>query len=610
MAYENYTGASDDDISKCAWLMQLFQHARLHRLNFETQWEEAASMCWPEYRNSFSFGHVRSPGVKYTQFQVDSTLSIKAQRFAAIADAFITPFNLLWSVYRSTDPELMKQRDAKVYYEQVTNVIWSERYKSTANFQPQQQTGWGSLGVFGNHGLLVEEYDGRPGDKEKGLSYTGCGPGEIYLLVNHQNRVDGFIRHFRWTARQAFAQWGSKIKGTLRAALERGDVFTMYDFLQFVVPRNDYDPMQMFSAQGKPWASIYVSMPGGPMILEEGGYYSFPLAHGRYIQAPEEWYGRGPAQQVLPELKTKNTEKEAFLRQGKLAGDPFYLLPEDGLFDFKAESGAYNYNAVNESGAPLVHTIQAGNIQITKELMEDSDRIIDSAFLNDLFPLLFNKDNTQKSAREVIEVANQMAVFLAPTLGRQYGEYCANLARREYDLLNRMGKLPKMPDVVKEAGAGTHAQFVSPLARALNSQGIAGYMRTVQLATEIVQATGDSEPMDIFDVEEALPEIADMQFAPARWMASPDKVAKRRQARAQAKERENQVKEMPGRAAMLKAQAIIAKAQTGGNIGGTLSGTPEGGMPEVPQQTPQGMPGQPGIGGQPGLPGRPGRAGI
>jgi hypothetical protein len=507
----------------------------------------------------------------------------------------------MWSMYRSSDPELMKNRDAKLYYEKVTATIWNERYKAAANYQSQQQTGWLGLGVFGNHGMLVEEYDGRPGDKERGLSYTGCGPGEIYILQNHQGRVDGFIRHFRWTAREAFQKWNNKITPVLRAALERADVFTRFDFLQFVVPRNDYDPMHIFGPKGKPWASIYVAIPGY-CILEEGGYYSMPLAHGRYTQAPEEWYGRGPAQLVLPELKTKNTEKEAFLRQGKLAGDPFYLLPEDNAFDFKAESGAYNYGLVNESGNPLAHMMTGGNIQITKELMEDSDRIIDAAFLVDLFPLLFNKDSTQKSAREVIEVANQVAIFLAPTLGRQYGEYCATLGRREYDLLNRMGKLPEMPDVVKEANAGTHCQWTSPLARGLNSQGIAGYMRSVEMTAQVVTATGDQSFFDIYDFDTANVEIADMQYAPARWMSSPAALDQKRKTREQAAERDRQTKELPGRAAILKAQAVMAKAQTGGNIGGTLSGTPEGGMPQMPQD--QGQQGQPGVFGQPGLPGR------
>lgn len=603
MAYDLYNGAPDDQQAKIAWLMQLFQHARQHRVNFEVQAEEGCSIVWPEYRNSFAFGHMRAPGVKYTQYQVDSTAAIKAMRFAAICDALLTPHHMMWAKYEDTDPDIMRDRSAKLYYDAVTRFIWNLRYRATSNFVPQAQTNWQALGVFGNIGMLVENYDARPQVDEGGFRYNATGFGEIYILQNHQGRVDGFIRHFRWTARQAYNKWGDALPPQLKTALEKADVYTMFDFLQFVVPRTDYDPLKLFTPRGKPWASIYVSVVGYS-IVEEGGYYSFPLAHGRYSQAPEEWYGRGPTQQILPELKTKNTEKDAFLRQGAAAGNPTYLLPSDDLFDFKPERGAFNYGGVNEEGRPLVHVLPTGNIQITKELMADSDKIIDAAYLNDLFPALFDKDGRQKSAREVVEVANQQAIFLAPTLGRQYGEYLGSMGAREYDLARRMKGFPRMPPILREAGSRPNARYTSPLARALNAQGIAGLMRSVEMTAQIVQATGDPSHFDVYDFETAVPEMSEQQFTPIRWMASPQQLAEKRKARQQQREREFDVKSMPGRAAIAKAQAIQAKAATGGNIGGTLSGTPPGGMPMVPPQVPPGVPGQPGVGGRPGLPGR------
>ena len=586
-----------------AYLMQLFQYARLNRVNFEVQWEEAAALTWPEYRNSFAFGHVRAPGVKYTQFQVDSTSAIKAWRFMAIADAMLTPHNMLWSIYRADDPELMKDRSVKVYFEQLTKCMWCLRYAPNANFLSQQQTNWHGLGVFGNIGMLVDAFDATP-NTERGLRYIGCPPGEIYVLVNHQGRVDGYIRHFRWTARQAFSRWKEKLPPVVFAALEKGDNYTMWDFLEFVLPRTDYDPMAIFSAKGKPYRSIYVSV-AGFSIIEEGGYYSMPLSFGRYMQAPEEWYGRGPAQQVLPELKTKNAEKEAFLKQGALAGDPAYLLPEDGLFDFKSASGAYNYGGMTEDGKPLVATLPAGNIQITKELMADSDKNIDAAFLTDLFPMLFERGGAQRSAREVVEVANQMGIFLAPTLGRQYGEYLGTMAMRELVVARQLRLLPKVPPILKEAKGDFHVKFTSPLARALNGQGIAGYMRTVEMGAQISQASGDDSVWDYFDFGTAIPEMAEEQYAPSRWMAGAKQIAAKQKARADAQARDQQLKALPGQAAIMKAQAIQTKAATGGNIGGTLSGTAPGGSPIVPGN-PQGTPGQPGAFGQPGTVGQPG----
>jgi hypothetical protein len=606
--YDLFTGNPDDQQARVAWLMQLFQHARNQRVNFEVQWEESSALMWPEYRNSFSFGHVRAPGVKYTQYQVDSSGGVKAGRFMAVADALISPMNMLWSKMAPVNPELLKDYDARLYYDKITKIMWAERYAAHANFQTQQQTGWLGMGVFGNHGMMVETYDGRPGDiRTRGLRYLGQGPGEIYVLQNHQGRVDGFIRHFRWTARQAYQKWGDKIPPFLGAALERADVYTLFDFLQFVIPRTDYDPRQVFTARGKPWCSLYVSVIGYN-VIEEGGYYSLPLAHGRYTQAPEEWYGRGPAQQVLPELKTKNAAKEAYMKQAKLAGDPAYLMPEDGMFDFKTESGSFNYGAMSEDGKKLVDILPTGQIAITKEFMEDCDKNIDAAFLVDLFPLLFDKKGAQRSARETVEVANQMGIFLAPTLGRQFGEYLATMITREYDCLNRMRKFPAPPPSVKEAGAegGLRAIFCGPLARALNSQGIAGFMRSVEMTAQIAQSSEDDSVWDVYDFPTAIPEMATEMYVPARWMASPKKIAAKAQTRAKAQAQQAQLAALPGQAAIMKAQAISDKAQTGGNIGGTLSGTAPGQNPQVPGN-PAGTTGQPGTFGMPGQPGQPGQ---
>lgn len=608
MAYDIYTGDPQDDAGKVAYCMQMFQYARTQRINFEIMWEEGAAIVWPEYRNSFSFGHLRAPGVKYAQYQVDSTAGARsAPRFMAICDALLTPHNMLWSEWRPSGPDadyLMKQRDAKVYYDQLTRCMWDLRYSPEANFQASQLTNWLALGVFGNQGMFIEPFDPRPLEG-RALRYMPMSPGEVYLLQNHQGRVDGCILNFRKTAREARQKWGDRIPPVLMSALEKADVYTKFDFLQFIIPRHDYDPAKIFSAQGKPWASIVISVTC-QCVVEESGFYSFPMPHGRYWQAVEEWYGRGPVQQVLNELKTKNSAKEAYLKQAVLAGDPMYLLPEDGLFDFKAMAGEYVTGGMNKDGKEMIGTLKPGEIQITKELMADLDKNLDAAFLNDLFPMLFDKNAQQRSAREVIEVANQTAIFLNPTLGRQYSEYLYSLGMREYDLANRLRLLPKPPQVVLEAKVRNLPKWRSPLARALNAQGIAGFMRSVEMAGNVSQALGgDPSVFDPFDFDTAIPEMAEHQFAPVGWMASAKMIAGKRQQRAQAQEREARAKEAPAQAAIMKAQAITAKAQTGGNIGGTLSGMPAGGMPQIPGNPP-GQPGQPGQFGQPGQPGQPG----
>jgi len=110
-------------------------------------------------------------------------------------------------------------------------------------------------------------------------------------------------------------------------------------------------------------------------------------------------------------------------------------------------------------------------------------------------------------------------------------------------------------------------------------------MRTAQFAAEMQQVTQDPSWTDRFDSDTSLPEIAEDQFVPPSWMASDAKVAAKRRARAEQAERDQTSKELPGRAAMAKAQAVSQKARAGQNIGGVLSGLPEGSMPQMPGQS-------------------------
>lgn len=598
----------DDEQSRVAYYMMAFDQLRLRRVNFEVQWEESAALAWPEYMNTFSYGHVNTPGIKKSQFQVDSAAAIASWRFMSIVDSITTPHNMMWSKIRADNKDLMKDRAVRQYFNNVTETLWTERYKPEANFLGQNQTNLQGYGVFGNMGMFTDELRNHP-RKLRGLSYRSTPCGEIYVMQNMQGVVDGYCRYFKLDARQAYQRFGEKIPMQVAQAL-RLQSKVLFDFLEFVHPRTDWMPWETLTPKGKPWASCYISVEG-KCILEEGGYRLFPLSYGRYQQAPEEDYGRGPCQMVLPALKTSNAIAKDYLEQGHLALKPAYLIGDDGLVDFKSHAGAYNYGGVTADGNPLVHMLPTGQIQAGEELLARQDRYIGAAFLTDLYDRLWNDakkgGGNDKSAREVIEDANDRGLFLAPTLGRLSAEYLGPLITRELDLLSWLRKLPPMPPALREAGGEFSVVYTSPIAQAVRLQEVAGGMQTVEFAREVVNVTGDPSLMDAFDFDTMLQEIGDIRNMPDRWFADAKAKAQKAKARQQAQERDQQAKELPGKAAIMKAQAITAKAATGGNIGGTLSGTPDGGMPQMPGSP--GQPGQAGSNGGPGTPGKPGTPG-
>jgi hypothetical protein len=469
----------------------------------------------------------------------------------------------------------------------VTKILFKQRYAPIANFASQNQQVYQSLGAFGTGAMFIDQAVNEWGVPVAQLRYKAIPLGELYIHENHQGLVDGFVRWFRLTPRQAAQKWGiDKIPATLKAAFDKQSQMT-YNFLHYVGPRSDWEPGRI-DRKGKPYCSYYISIEGR-CLLQEGGYRKLPVAVTRYDQAPGEVYGRGPAMLVLPAIKTLNAQKRTFLKVGHKAADPVLLTADDGIVDISQRPGAMNKGGWSMDGHPLVGVLPVGNVQITKEMMAEEKSLILDAFLIQLFQVL--TESPQMTATEVIERTNEKGILLAPTVGRQQSEYLGPSAERELDLLMSWGILPPMPPALRAARGEYHINYTSPLARAQHAQEVSGFQRTLQGLLEIVKITGDPSPFDNFDFDVSTIDTAQIQAVPESWMASPEMVRQKRLRRAQAQQRQEQIQAMPAQAAMLKAQMssdaknLVTQNTQGGQPG--AAGVPQG--QPGPGQQPQGQ---------------------
>lgn len=572
---------SQDDVM--SEILRLWSQLQLYRNTTAAQWEEVAELILPTSRNTFYFGNYNWPGQKKTDRQIDATGMMALHRFAAICDSLLTPRNMQWHALGSTNDAINKDRDCKVWFHQATKMLFKLRYQPIANFAAQNQNNYQSLGAFGTAGMFVDQAVAEDNTPLRALRYKSIPLGELFLMENHQGLVNGFIRWFRLDAAQACTRFGvENLPGTFEEARKQQSK-QLYDFLHVVMPRQDFDPYRL-DFKGKKYASYYVSLTGTKLV-EEGGYSSFPLAASRYDQTPGEVYGRSPAMMVLPALKTLNAEKRTFLKQGHRAADPVLLTADDGLVDMNLTPGAINVGGVNSDGRPMVTVLPTGQIQVTKEMMDEERSLINDAFLVSLFQIL--TETPTMSATEVIERTNEKGILLAPTVGRQQSEYLGPMIERELDLMAQMGMLPPMPPLLREAKGEYEVVYTSPLSRAARSQEAAGFLRTVESVKELVNVTQDQSLLDQFNFDKAIPEIAEIQAVPITWMASPGEVAQKRDARAKALAREQQIQAMPAQAAMLKAQQAAPNQTNQPQQQPGAGQAPQGGPPGPPQ-----MPGQ------------------
>jgi hypothetical protein len=530
--------------------MQIFAELQLMRNTFGGQWEEIAETIDPTSRNTFFFGSYNWPGQKKTDRQIDATAMMALHRFGAILDSLLTPRNQIWMQLTSQSEDLLKDRDTRLWYEKATRILFQQRYNPLGNFSANNQQIFRGLGAYGTAGMFVDQAVNPWLKPVRQLRYKAIPLGELFIHENHQGVVDGAIRWFRLTARQAVQKWGDKCPPVVRAAYEKNAEYPPFDFLHHICQRADYEHGRM-DKKGKPYASYYVSVQGRTLI-QEGGYNSFPIAVTRYDQTPGEVYGRSPAMMVLPAIKTLNAMKATALKQAHRAADPVYLVADDGLVDTQMHPGAINKGGWSLDGKPLMGVLPTGNYEIGKDAMEAERSLINDAFLVALFQIL--TETPQMTATEVIERTNEKGILLAPTVGRQQSEYLGPMTDREMDLLSFFGVLPPMPPALREARGEYHVNYTSPLARAQRAQEVAGFQRTIQATLEVVKVTQDPSPFDVFDFDRATRDTAQIQAVPESWMADPRAIAQKRKARAQQMQLQAQIQALPAQAAMMKAQ--------------------------------------------------------
>lgn len=522
------------------------------RSTLESHWEEIAARVLPRLTDKLRSHFTHMPeGRKKNEKMFDATAAQALERFAAAMESMLTPRNSNWHRLRASVPELNKDRDVQMWFDDVTRILFQERYSPRANYASQQHELYMGLGALGTGALFIDALDITPVTPTGGLRYKAMNLGGLYFEENHQGLVDSVYRRFRLTARQAAQRFGEDVlPDTIKKKLATKPS-EMFEFLHVVQPRvEDYDPGRR-DFRGMPYKSCYISIEGRK-LLREGGYRTFPYPISRYVTAPEEVYGRSPAMLALPAIKVLNEQKKTTLKQGHRAVDPVLLAHDDGVLDaFSLKPGAVNAGGVSAEGRPLVHALPVGNLAAGFEMMDRERAIINDIFLVTLFQILV--ETPQMTATEVLERAREKGALLSPTMGRQQSELLGPMIERELDVLSSQGKLPPMPGLLREAAGEYEVLYDSPLSRAQKAEEASGLFRTMEAIIPYVNLTGDLSPLDHFDWDAITPEIMEINAVPAKWRRAVEDVLALRDQRAQQQAQMQAVEAAPAMAGLMKA---------------------------------------------------------
>jgi hypothetical protein len=528
-------------------IIKRYDQLKSERGTWENHWEEIAERVLPRYAET-----MQSPdsgitrGQKRTSKMFDATAALGLERFAAAMESMLTPRNQRWHRLTVSHPELAKDRDVKLYFEQATDTLFRYRYSPQANYASQQHEVYIGLGAFGTSAIFPDAHD------DGGLRYQSIDLREILFDMSHQGEVDTSYRKYSLTARQIkqrvdTGRWKKlpeKVGSILKTQPDK-----KFEIIHCVRPRQEVDKRKL-DHRGKKFASYYVCVVGNE-LLSEGGFNTFPYPLSRYVTGPGELYGRSPAMLALPAIKTLNEQKKTMLKQGHRVVDPVLLSHDDGVLDaFSMKPGALNPGGVSAEGRALIQTLPTGNLAAGQELMDMEKAVINDAFLVSLFQILI--ETPAMTATEVLERAREKGALLSPTMGRQQSELLGPMIDRELDVLNMQGLLPPMPDLLIEAEGEYDVSYDSPLSRSQRSEESAGWLRTLEAAIAYANTVQDVSVLDQFDTDVIYGQLAEINAVPASWMRGQDDVVAIRENRAQQAQQQQLIEAAPAAAGIMK----------------------------------------------------------
>ena len=491
-------------------LIRYYEGLWSKQANFRMMWQTTAQFVLPAWDN---FIGEWSEGLNRNYRIFASRPLIALNRFAAAMESLLTPRQSLWAKLKAKDPKINRIPAVKRWFDEVNGKLFQARYHPQANFAGQMDECYVSLGAFGNGHPFVDEVVGRS------LRYRSIPLNELVWAVNHQGYVDTTFRKFRYTAKQAIQHWGrDRVPKSVREIYEQRSPYEEIEFLHVVRPSDDYLP-GAYGHRGMPFECWYIHL-DSKEIIEKSGYRCFPGGVFRYRVAPRETYGRGPAQDCFPDVRTLNEQRKTEMRAGQKAVDPPVLLHEDSVVTpFNQRSAAANYGMVNADGKPLAVAFESkGNFQVAKELREELHQGIDDTFLVTIFKLLW--DNPNMTATAALLIAQEKAEMIAPVMGRQQSEGLGQVIHREIDVLSEAGQLPPPPREYRDSEGGFEVEYSSPMARALKAEEGTAIMNTVSDLAQMVQV--DPSVRFKFDFHQAFERMTEVRGCPAELVLSDD----------------------------------------------------------------------------------------
>lgn len=519
------------------------EKVKAERQTWESHWQEIADYIIPRKNTITS---QKSPGQKRSVNVLDSTGIQSNELLAGALHGLLTNPNALWFELTTGDIQLDRQDDVRMFLQKTTKDI--HNVLNNSNFQTEIHEVYIDLCGFGTSPMYIEE------DSNDVVRFSTKFLAECMIDEDEMGRVNQIYREWKWDAYKLVAEFGlDKVGKKVQDSLKKGDG-QKFCVVHAVYPRDMVDPRHKSAFK---YISQYV-LPEENLELREAGYREFPYVVPRWTKAAGEIYGRSPAMNALPEVKTINKMTETMIMGAQKVVDPPVQLPDDGfVMPLVLVPGGINYyrSGTQEVIKPIFND---SRIDFGFQALEDRRRRIREAFYVDQLQL---QQGPQMTATEVLQRTEEKMRLLGPMLGRQQSELLRPLIDRVFEIMVRRGKITDIPTAL--AGKKVDVRYSSLIAKSQRLSEGQNLMRAMEAVTPFVNA--DQSVLDNINGDNAFKVIAEVYGVPQEIVRTKKEVEGIRQARAEAQkaalEAEQREKEMDAAPKMAETMQTMSGGQ-------------------------------------------------
>lgn len=406
---------------------------------------------------------------KYTAKKVwnEKIYSTAAQRalpkFVAALQSTVTPPNQRWHRFIAPVMRLKDNQKVKGWLEDLTDVVFENRYKPSAGFNKAIIKIWNGYGKLGLGVMFVDE--NKDGD---GSTYEAVNIKDFYPVLYKNGTIKICYRKIiksAWEVCEDLKAKGIDPETVLPADIwdkVKANKYTQLSLVHIVKQLSRDEIEQCKNVIVRPDGTkivtkyrykycLLINDMHNPAVLDSGFFFTCPYMFTRYKELDYDIYSNSPSLEALPDIKMMQRIRKSTIESAEKAVDPPLLARNDAAFGgLMPIAGAIMAGTLDEDGREMLKPLMTGdNVRIGTEMEEMVTKGIEDFYLVPLYMMYYQEG--KMTATEINQRAMERAMLMSINVFPIENELLDPMVMRELDILRRQGKLPdKMPDELKE----------------------------------------------------------------------------------------------------------------------------------------------------------------